>query len=96
MEKWYYFPIQTTQNIKIKMPRRLILHGLGSAWLPRRTDSTDLQVWDTPGIQYTFDSGRLTAAIVGTEAVEGNSNTSQTSGLAGGRCRHRAYFASAC
>ena len=32
MQKWYYFPIQTTQNVKIKMPRRLILHELGSAW----------------------------------------------------------------
>ena len=26
MEKWYNFPIQTTQNVKIKLPRRLILH----------------------------------------------------------------------
>ena len=38
MGKWYHFPIQTTQNVDIKMPRRLIFHGLGSAWersLPR-------------------------------------------------------------
>ena len=25
MEKWYDFPIQTTQNVQIKLPRRLIL-----------------------------------------------------------------------
>ena len=29
MEKWYYFPIQTTQNVKMKIPRRLIVRGLG-------------------------------------------------------------------
>ena len=33
MEKWYYFPIQTTQNVKMRKHRRLILHGLGSAWV---------------------------------------------------------------
>jgi hypothetical protein len=25
MEKWYHFPIQTTQTIEMKIPRRLIL-----------------------------------------------------------------------
>ena len=33
LEKWYYFPIQTAQNIQMKIPRRLISHGFGSAWL---------------------------------------------------------------
>ena len=44
MEKWYYFPIQTTQNVHMKIPRRLMLHGLASAWELQRFPQAQILV----------------------------------------------------